>query len=356
MKEESLPMARNKSHRAAGLVVIAVGVAACGQEAQRAAVEARSVPPQAVQTVVVQDGGSDGTTAVAATVMARQRAALASRIPASVVELPWREGDRVAAGTVVARLDDVALRSGLLAAESAARAADVDLARVETLLKKGAATPKEAEESRARAAAAGAAVASARDNLAYAVLRSPFEGTLASRPTNVGDVVQPGTTIVEIEGKGGLEVRATVEADVVSRLRVGVPLVALVDGQPQPLTATVRAVSASGDPATHRFEVRADLPTAPGLRSGVFARLLVPSPGGGARLTVPTSAVFPRGGLHGLFVVAESRAHLRWVAVGATEGDLVEVRAGVETGERVVVNPAGLVDGQPVTEAMPGAR
>ena len=111
----------------------------------------------------------------------------------------------MAAGAVVARLDDTALRSGLAAAEAAAKAADVDLARVEALLKKGAATPKEAEESRARAAATAAAVAAARDSLTYAVLRAPFEGTVASRPANVGDVVSPGTTLIEIEGSGGLE-------------------------------------------------------------------------------------------------------------------------------------------------------
>jgi hypothetical protein len=37
------------------------------------------------------------------------------------------------------------------------------------------------------------------------------------------------------------------------------------------------------------------------------------------------------------------------VAPGARAGDLVEIRAGVEAGERVVLDPAGLVDGAPVT-------
>jgi RND family efflux transporter MFP subunit len=303
----------------------------------------------------VERAGGTGRTAVPATVQARQRAALAARIPASVVALPWREGDRVTAGALLARLDDRALQAGLLAAEAAARAADVDLARVEALLKKGAATPKEAEESRARAAATAAAVAGARDSLAYAVLRAPFDGSVASRPANVGDVVTPGTTLIEVEGSGGLEVRATVEGGLVSGLHPGQAVVALVDGQPAPLTASLRAVSASGDPETHRFEVRADLPAAPGLRSGLFARLLVPSPVGPPRLLVPSSAVVQRGGLSGLFVVADRTARLRWVAIGATEGPSTEIRAGVHAGERVAVEPAGLVDGAPVAEA-PEAR
>jgi RND family efflux transporter MFP subunit len=304
----------------------------------------------------VERTGGTGSTAVPATVQARQRASLAARIPASVVELPFREGGHVAAGAMVARLDDTALRSGLAAAESAARAADVDLARVETLLKKGASTPKEAEESRARAAATAAAVAAARDSLSYAVLRAPFEGTVASRPANVGDVVTPGTTLVEIEGSGGLELRATVEGGLVSGLRPGLVLEAAVDGQAGPLAATVRAVSPSGDPATHRFEVRADLPAASGLRSGLFARLAVPAPAGVSRLLVPQGAVFHRGGLSGLFVVARGTAQLRWVAVGATEGSSTEIRAGVDAGERVALDPSGLADGTPVADAASEAR
>jgi membrane fusion protein, multidrug efflux system len=341
---------------AAILTALTITLAACGRETKPPGGDDAGAPARSVVTALVTRSGEGGVTAVPAAVHARQRAALAARISASVIELPWREGDRVAAGAVVARLDDAALRSALAAAETGARAAEVDLARVEALLKKGAATPKEAEESRARAATAAASVAAARDNLSYAVLRSPFAGTVALRPASVGDVVSAGTTLIEIEGGGGLEARATVEADLASRLRPGLALEALVDGQPTPLKATVRVVSASGDAATHRFELRADLPAASGLRSGLFARLLVPSPLGDPRLVVPSTAVFPRGGLYGIFVVSEGRARLRWVAVGATEGTSTEVRAGVEAGERVAVEPTGLSDGQAVREAAAETR
>lgn len=353
MDQVRFSMARSAAHRPLGaaLIALAIGLAACGHDAPPPVPGRTAAPPRAVTTAAVERSGGVGATAVPATVQARQRAALAARIPASVIELPLREGDRVTTGMVVARLDDAALRSALVAAEAASKAADVDLARVEALLKKSAATPKEAEESRARAAGTAAAVAAAKDSLAYAVLRAPFDGVVASRPTNVGDVVPPGTTVVEIEGRAGLEARATVEAHLVSQLRPGLTLDALVDGQPGPLTATVRAVSASGDPATHRFEIRADLPAATALRSGLFARLLVPSPNGAPRLLVPRSAVFQRGGLNGVFVVKEGTARLRWIATGPTAGASTEVRAGVDAGERVALDPAGLVDGQPVAEA-----
>ena len=105
---------------------------------------------------------------------------------------------------------------------------------------------------------------------------------------------------------------------------------------------------------THRFEVKADLPAATGLRAGLFARLLVPGVVADPRIMVPAGALFERGGLTGLFVVADGKARLRWVAAGARDGDAVEIRAGVEPGERVVLDPAGLADGAPVNDQRAG--
>jgi RND family efflux transporter MFP subunit len=345
----------NVSHDVRTLLVLAALAAACSRAPRPPAVEAPR-PPVAVRTAPVEREEGSGRAAIPAVVRARDRAALSARVPASVLELPYHEGDRVAAGAVVVRLHDDALRSGLQAAEAAARAAETDRERVQALLQRGAATPREADESRARASASAAAVAAARDSLAYAELRAPFAGTIAARHVDVGDVVSPGSALVEIEGGGGLELRATVEGDVAALLKPGLALTAMVDGQPDPLPAAVLAVSAAGDPATHRFEVRATLPGTPGLRSGLFARLMVPLPSAGARLLVPSRALLPRGGLTGVFVVADSRARLRWVAPGAAQGARTEVRAGLSAGERVVLDPGALQDGDAVSASAEESR
>ena len=202
----------------------------------------------------------------------------------------------------------------------------------------------------ARTAGAEAQVIAARDALSYAVLRAPFAGRVAARPVNLGDVVNPGMTLIEIEGRGGLEVRASVKPETAGLLRPGAKVQALCDGQPEPLEATITAIAPAGDPTTHRVEVKAAVPSSPGLRAGTFARLLVPAPAGEARLRIPQSAVFPRGGLNGLFVADEGVARLRWVALGERAGDSVEIRAGLEAGERVILDPAGLVEGAPIRE------
>jgi RND family efflux transporter MFP subunit len=336
------------------MLAILTVLAACGGKTRPAgnATAAPPRPPRPIHTAVVERAGG-GEVTVPATVAARQSATLAARIPAAIRELPLREGQAVAAGAVVVRLDDAALRSGLAAAEAGAQAAESDLARMTGLAQRGAATPREVEEASARAAATRAVVSAARENLSYAVLRSPFAGVLAARKVDVGDVISPGQPLVEIEGRGGLELRATLSAAESQSLRPGATVEARVDGIAEPLRVRITALSPAGDPTTHRFELRADLPALPasaGLRSGLFARLLLPgtlneNDTNDAALTVPAAAVFQRGGLTGVFVADQGTARLRWIAPGAPAGDRIEVRAGLTAGERVVIDPGDLADG-----------
>jgi RND family efflux transporter MFP subunit len=332
------------------LTILGLGLAGCGGHETPTAAEAPAGPARAVETAEVVRSGGAGEVAVPGAVQARRRAALSARMPASVVELPYRDGQWVPSGAVVIRLDDAAVRAAVAAAEAGVKAAEADLERTKTLVEKGAAAPRELDQVTAAASGARAQLTAAQDNLSYSALRAPFAGRVAVRRANLGDVVSPGMPLIEIEGEGGLELRATVQSEVAATLRPGAKVKALVDGQPGPLTATVTAIAPSGDPTTHRFEVKADLPAASGLLAGLFARLLVPRAAADPRLTVPATALFKRGGLVGLFVVSEGRARLRWVAAGARDGGTVEVRAGVEAGERVVLDPAGLGDRAPVND------
>lgn len=334
------------------LILGATGLAAaCGGAPERRLESAPEAPPRAVRTVAASELGA-AASAVPGVVQARERATLVARLAAPIVALPYEEGDSVARGAVVARLDASALTSRVRAAEADARLAAADRDRYRTLVERAAATPREADGAQARADVAQAALTAAQADLAFAVVRAPFAGRVAARPANLGDVVVPGQPILELEGTGGLEVRATVAAELLPRLTPGTVVKVEVDGQPAPLDATVRVVAPAGDPATHRFEVRADLAEGAAVSTGLFARLVVgeaqsaasPSP------AVPTSALFSRGGLTGLFVVSEGHARLRWVAVGAVQGALTEIRAGLRAGERVAIDPEGLLDGALVIE------
>jgi RND family efflux transporter MFP subunit len=334
---------------AAILTTLALGLAGCSREPSQAA-RPSPRPPKEVRTAEVVRAGVAGVVAVPGTVQARRRATLSARMPASVLELPYREGERVAAGAIVIRLDDAAQGAAVKAGQAAVSAAESDLERTKTLVEQGILARRELEQSASALSAARARLGAARDDLSYSVLRAPYAGWVAARFVDVGDVASPGTPLVEIEGEGGHELRASVQSEIAAMLGLGARLQALVDGQPGPLAATIVAVAPSADPTTHRLEVKADLPAASGLRTGLFARLLVPGLASTLRLLVPAASFVERGGLTGLFVVSEGRARLRWVAVGARDGGSVEVRAGIEAGERVVLDPAHLADGAFVSE------
>jgi len=113
----------------------------------------------------------------------------------------------------------------------------------------------------------------------------------------------------------------------------------------------VSEVARAVDPGLHAFLVKVELPEQPLLRSGMFGRVHLAGPIRRA-LVVPVSSLVRNGQLVSVFVVdAEGRARMRLVTPAQSDGDRVEIRAGLDEGERVVVAPPpGLVDGSPVTE------
>ena len=116
------------------------------------------------------------------------------------------------------------------------------------------------------------------------------------------------------------------------------------------LSGTIVEIATIADPISRTFRVKLDVPASPGLMSGQFARLIVPS-GEYTSMFVPTSAVVQRGQMEILFVVENRHARLRLVKTGRRLDDETEVLSGLDSGDSVVVdNPQQLVDGQRLEE------
>ena len=287
-----------------------------------------------------------------ALIRARQRALISGRISALVVSMPFREGDAVRAGATLVRLDDAPQRAAVTAAETQLQTAESENRRITSLLSKGASTPREADEVKARLEGARAVLASARDQMASTSIRAPFDGRIVSKSVNPGDLAQPGAPLLELQGGSSLELVATLEQGDVRPLRIGQELRVRVDGVEGPVGATIYSIAPAADETTHRVDVLCNLGADARLKPGLFARVELPVSAGGdpGPLSVPRNAVLKRGGLTGVFTVKDGHAWLRWIALGREAGDLVEVRAGLAEGERVVIEPSGLGDGAAVIE------
>lgn len=339
-------MPENSLRRSVSILLLAAGGAACHK---------RSVPaappkePVAVRVSAAEPVAGAGTRSVPATVAARRAAEISSRVAATVTAVFVQEGERVRRGQSLASLDSRDVRARIAAARAAAGAAAAEKERVDRLAAGQAATPREQEMADSAAVSAKASLEEATAALSYLQIPSPFDGRVASVPVHEGDLVLPGQRIVVVEADAGFEIQADIEADAAQGLSIGSRISVRVDGIADPLTAAVASLSPAGDPQTHRFLLRANLPGDPRLRSGLFATASVPAPESEpAGPTIPAAALVDRGGLTGVFVVEKDLARLRWVSPGNRLDGLVEIRAGLAPGELVVVSPGDLEDGAPV--------
>ena len=283
---------------------------------------------------------------VAGTVAAADHATISTRTPATVDRVLVREGSRVASGAVLVRLADRDVRAQLEAARIGLQAARSNERRVRGLVESGHAPPAQLDPLIAQRAQAEGQVASLRAALAYSEVRAPFAGVVLAKRVSAGDLVGPGQPMIELAG-AGLEILAAVSQAEARAVAPGmdVPFRAgEIEG-----VARVSALSPGSDALSHRGTLRATIVSSTGpLRPGDFARLQLRSAPGEQRLWVPRSSVVRRGDLEGVFLVANGRAELRWLAMGEDAGDPVAVRAGLAPSDAVVMTPGTLRDGDPV--------
>ncbi|MEF3192779.1 MAG: efflux RND transporter periplasmic adaptor subunit [Halothiobacillaceae bacterium] len=281
---------------------------------------------------------------------------LASRVMGYIRDLKVVEGQAVKRGELLFVIDPVDVqgaeaqaRQGLLQAEAALKDAQADYERFEQLYKDEVVNRQQFEKmklnyevAKSRVAQARAGLAQARGQFEYTQVTSPIDGIISAKFASEGDMAAPGHPVVILEDSSRLQVQTSVPDTIFRQLKLGDEVQVEVDGQPQPLKATVARLSPAADPVAHTYPVKLDI-SAPGLKSGSFARVLFRS-GSRQALAVPASAVVERAGIRGVFAVdARGLAQFRMVRTGSRVDGMVEILAGLSAGERVVTQGADQV-------------
>ena len=288
------------------------------------------------------------TEEVVGTVQAKLHATLEAKLSGRIDKMPVLLGQAVKAGQLVARLDAAEIKARVEQAEASLQQAERDWKRASSLFDQQAATRSDYDAVDSRYRVAKAAVAEAQAMMGYVEILAPFDGVVTKKCADVGDLATPGKPLIGIEDPSMLQLEADVPDAIASRIQQDARLAILIDVLKGELAGTVREIAPTADPASRTTRVKLDLPQTAGLRSGQFARLVVPV-GESSSVRVPSSAVVLRGQLEILFVVTNQRAQLHLVKTGRTIGDEVEILAGLGSGESVVVGGAALLtDGQPV--------
>jgi RND family efflux transporter MFP subunit len=280
-----------------------------------------------------------------------------------VAEVPVQEGETVAEGQLLVRLDDDLLRAArdqaeaaVAEAEATLRLAQQELARAAELARTSIATRQTVEQrqatvaqAEARLAAAVARRAEAAARLDQARILAPAPGIVSRRSVLPGTVTVAGQEMMRLIRDGRLELDARVPELELGTIRPGQPVE--VRHGDRTVTAEVRAVAPTVSPETRLGTVHIALPPGSGLRPGMFAHAEI-RPEAGTGLVVPQAALLFREGRPAVMVLQGEHVELRPVATGRRQDGVVEVTSGLSAGERVVVAGAGfLSDGDRVRVA-----
>lgn len=291
--------------------------------------------------------------AAPATVVARERVEVASRLMGYIRDIAVVEGQAVKPGQRLFTVDPLDVqgqvelaRHGVQQAEDALRDAQADLDRYANLLKEDVVTRQQYEKMKlnrdlaaTRLAQAKAQLATATGQLRYAAVTAPIGGVVTRKLADRGDLAAPGQPVLVLESAGPMQVETQVPEDILARLKPGLRLPVEVDGLEGVLEARVARISPAADPVSRSFQVKLDL-AAEGLRSGAFARALFPLEPRQV-IAVPAAALVRRAGIEGVFVLdKEGIARFRMVRSGERRDGRVEIQAGLEAGERYVAEGA----------------
>jgi RND family efflux transporter MFP subunit len=294
------------------------------------------------------------------TVKSEYEVTLSAQRTGRVVALPVREGDRVKAGELIARLDlaEESVQTGNILAQSKAtyEEAEKQFKRSDELFTKGMISQQDLDAARRAYEVARSQYDAAKEDVRvkkdYSVIRAPFRGVVSKKYTEVGELLLPGKQIVTLVDPDRIYVLATIDEVDVGRLRLGQPVTVTVDAFPgEKFEGTIRRISpivSGGKLETRTADVwiyfaRKDNRIKPGMSADI--EILVTTLHD--VLAVPSQAIVERDGKKQVYVVegkglaSGDRAvvRLRPVDIGESNWVSTEIQKGLKAGEPVITTP-----------------
>jgi membrane fusion protein (multidrug efflux system) len=360
---------RSRSLITTATLVLASGVAACKGKSTETTSAATTptgmlVGPENVAIVKAEQIRSGP--ALSGSLSPEVQATVRAEISGAVLSTSYEQGQRVAKGAVLARIDDASMRESAISARSAVTTAqnNADVAkrqvdRNEALIKAGAIAERDLELVRNQYSAAVSQLANAKATLANAekqlsksTVNAPFSGIVSARQVNAGDVVQPGAAMYTLVNPETMRLEASVPADQLSSVRLGEPVDFSVNGYPnRAFTGRITSINPIADPSTRQVRIIVTLPNTNGvLVGGLFADGHVAAEVRTAPV-LPMSAVDERSLRPFVMRIKNGMVQKAEVVLGIRDAstETVEVRSGVQPGDTILLGAArGISEKTPV--------
>ena len=338
----------------------------CGNASEEKNIDKTPAVPVTVSSVTAENNTPFLT--ASGKIEAANSATLSTRMMGFVDKVHVNVGQKVTKGQLLVSINNSDLSAkqaqtsaGITEAQAAFNNAEKDYQRFQNLFAENSASQKELDDQRARYEMAKARLEGAKQmknevqsQFAYVNLRAPFNGVVTSKNIEAGDMANPGMPLVSVEGPGNFEVTASVPESEISKIKSGTAVQVIVKSFDKTLPGTVTEVSTSAKNTGGQYLVKVVLDkTEVDILSGMYATVQFPieKKTDVSMVLVPQQAIVKRGQLTGIYTVSQSNtAMLRWLRLGRTFGDNVEVLSGLAADENYIVSAEGkLYNGANIT-------
>jgi RND family efflux transporter MFP subunit len=308
-------------------------------------------------------GGLDGVTA-SGKIESVNSANVSTRMMGYVTQLAVKTGQNVTEGQLLVSVNSTDLQAkkaqvdaAIQQASSAYANAKKDYERFMQLFKQNSASQKELDDMTTRYEMAQAGLESAQQmknevsaQFAYAQIKAPFSGVVTNTFVKEGDMANPGMPLVTLEGGSGKQVTAMVSESEITKIQSGMKATVLVKSLQKEFSGKVIEVSLSAKNTGGQYLVKVNLDNPDDtVLSGMFVNVhfAVESPknikeNASQKVLIPESALVKQGQLTGIYTVGSGNvAILRWLRIGKTYGNQVEVLSGLSADEPYIVSADG---------------
>lgn len=281
---------------------------------------------------------------------------LAFRVSGQLEKLPVTQGQTVKKGSLLAALDDEDFNLNISQRQSAYDLSKLKYDRISMMVKQKAATQSQLDEMATALKQAETALQQAKNQLAYSMIKAPFDGVIAKVYADNFEFVNATAPIVKLESAEQIDVRFQIPEDLVSRIqrnKTGYQPTVLIDSLPGvTFSAAYKEHSTNPDPSTKGYDVTLTMPRPdpktvtllPGMTAEVVVNVneLLDDP---SFWLVPVEAVFadesnPINNKTRFVWVYNTETHKlnkREVSIGDLQGSQIEVSSGLSAGEQIVV-------------------
>ena len=191
-------------------------------------------------------------------------------------------------------------------------------------------------------------VALARQQLKDTAVYAPLDGIVQEKRASVGEYLASGAPVVNIVRMDPLRLRAEIPERESRNVQAGQSVRVTVEGDPNVYVGQIRRLSPVITEQNRMLMVEADVRNNGRLRPGSFARAEIVTNDAKMAITVPSNAIVTFAGIEKVIVVQNGKALEKPITTGRRSGEWTEIVAGINLGEKVIVDPGNLQSGQPV--------